>query len=114
MWAYPDGIKVYDHRLNIINDNQPEESFGKEHWIKVCIEANTRDKPMDFSYSFVHTDYSLNRIYFSSLCWHEAIYIPLKTQKRKDSSSSKKFKNVAIFSLSFPNALLENYRVPLL
>lgn len=28
MWAYPDGIKIYDNRLKIINDPQPEESFG--------------------------------------------------------------------------------------
>ena len=27
MWAYPDGIKIYDHHLHVINDNHPEESF---------------------------------------------------------------------------------------
>ena len=24
MWAYPDGIKIYDNHLNIVNDSQPE------------------------------------------------------------------------------------------
>lgn len=28
MWAYPDGIKIYNNRLEVINDKEPEHSFG--------------------------------------------------------------------------------------
>ena len=27
MWAYPDGIKIYNNRLQILNDSEPEFSF---------------------------------------------------------------------------------------
>jgi hypothetical protein len=29
MWAFPDGIKIYDHNLQVVNDEQPEYSFGE-------------------------------------------------------------------------------------
>lgn len=68
MWAYPDGIKVYDHNLNVINDSEPDFSFGESH--AVGLGGETDDQPPNYIYSFVHTDYSLNRTYFSALCWH--------------------------------------------
>lgn len=27
MWAYPDGIKIYDNYLHILNDSEPEFTF---------------------------------------------------------------------------------------
>lgn len=35
MWAFPDGIKIYDNRLKIINDPEPQDSFGEEQKITV-------------------------------------------------------------------------------
>jgi hypothetical protein len=82
MWAYPDGIKIYDNRLKIINDPEPEESFGKEHKISVysseIIQGHVTERPNDFIYSFVHTDYGLNRTYFTALCWHVSVAPPRK------------------------------------
>lgn len=65
MWAFPDGLKVYDHCFQVINDLQPEFSFGEVHSVGLGGE-----QPCNYIYNFVHTDYSLNRTYFSALCWH--------------------------------------------
>ena len=69
MWAFPDGIKIYDHNLQIINDKEPEFSFGEAQRVSSPGDENN-EKPADFTYSFVHTDYSLNRTFFSALCFH--------------------------------------------
>lgn len=83
MWAYPDGIKIYDNRLKIINDSQPEQSFGDQQKIAIysteIIQGNVMERPDDYIYSFVHTDYSLNRKYFTALCWH----VPISTFSKR-------------------------------
>ena len=71
MWAYPDGLKIYDNRFKVINDTEPEYSFGEHHKVGVFGDKNSRSEgPQDYVYSFVHTDYGLNRTYYSALCWH--------------------------------------------
>lgn len=80
MWAYPDGIKIYDNRLKVINDPEPEESFGPEHKVSVysseLIQGHVTERPDDFLYSFVHTNYGLDRTYFTALCWHVNVLRP--------------------------------------
>lgn len=89
MWAYPDGIKIYDHNLTVINDHEPENSFGKDHILNLS-SSEKKSQPSDYFYSFVHTDYSLNRTYFTAICWHvhlsgdrkKGIFIWRRKQKR--------------------------------
>lgn len=90
MWAYPDGIKIYDNRLKVINDPEPEESFGPEHKVSVysteIIQGHVTERPGDFLYSFVHTNYGLDRTYFTALCWHVNTFL---TQEKKYCALSK-------------------------
>jgi hypothetical protein len=70
MWAYPDGIKIFDQHLRVVNDDEPEYSFGKEHEVRVTVDMGINEQPADLIYSFVHTDYSLDRTYYTALLWH--------------------------------------------
>ena len=88
MWAYPDGIKIYDNRLKVINDPEPEESFGSEHKVSVysteIIQGHVTERPDDFLYSFVHTNYGLDRTYFTALCWH----VNTRSPRRRNTAPS--------------------------
>ena len=68
MWAYPDGIKIYDHLSQIINDPEPDFSFNMIPNAKG--DRLPGSSPPDYIYSFVLTDYELNRTYCTCLSWN--------------------------------------------
>lgn len=74
MWAYPDGIKIYDNHLHILNDSEPEFTFFENSDILVSETSSTKFPP-EYLYSFVLTDYSLNRTYCTCLVWNVIFWL---------------------------------------
>lgn len=78
------GIKIYDSNYQIINDPEPEFSFTGNNVINLqkVLKINDEDnkEPLDTFYSFVLTDYELNRTYCTCLVFN--VNIPFKGSKK--------------------------------
>lgn len=86
MWAYPDGIKIYNNRLQILNDSEPEYSFFEAD--DLLTSNVSKSKPPEYIYSFVLTDYDLNRTYCTCIIWNVRY-----ATRRKDTTSKTTGRN---------------------
>jgi|JI6StandDraft_1071083.scaffolds.fasta_scaffold15735_2 hypothetical protein len=70
-WCYPDGIKIYDENMHILNDNSPEFSFVSSALEELGDRSQQPDEisRRDLIYSFVLTDNDRRR-YCTCLTFH--------------------------------------------
>ena len=71
-WCYPDGIKIYNENMKILNDKDPEFSFSTSALDELAEKSIPVDEigQLDLLYSFVFTDIDLKRRYCTCLTFH--------------------------------------------
>ncbi|EAR90388.3 DENN (AEX-3) domain protein (macronuclear) [Tetrahymena thermophila SB210] len=74
-FLFPDGLKIYDDNLNVMNDPQPLDTFKLESQHCKQYEKINKIHQKDLIFHFVTTDGDSTKRYCTALIFHEKFYI---------------------------------------